>query len=229
MKIVVLKENEAAPRVVEAKEITLELLQKEVGGYIEEAPKPRAGGNDILAGNSCSVWCDEDGILKRRMPNIFWDSISEGLQSLVGNIVVTGNSGPDITPLKDGAIPQVMKALKGRRFIIDSFRKAWKEEFGEKPKIIKGPWKDNSIRGYNGEGTRALVKYKGNTYLVDVRWTADHGNEGFIEKVRVKKSGELWRCSSDNEVIPLSHDGEKGLYEFLERFDWEAWERRMKE
>lgn len=106
MKIVVLKENEAAP-------------------------KPRAGGNDILAGNSCSVWCDEEGILKRRMPNIFWDSMSEGLQSLVGNIVVTGNGGPDITPLKEGAIPQVMKALKGRRFIIDRFREAWKEEFGK--------------------------------------------------------------------------------------------------
>lgn len=61
MKIVVLKENESVPRVVETKEITLELLQKEVGGYIEAVPAYHGAPMDILRNQKrFIVWCDEE-------------------------------------------------------------------------------------------------------------------------------------------------------------------------
>lgn len=223
MKIVVLKENESVPRVVETKEITLELLQKEVGGYIEAVPAYHGAPMDILRNQKrFIVWCDEEGLLKGKGPNIFWTANAEGLRFIVGDVVVTGKKGEDTVSVADEDIPKIIAALNDRRYVLENARKAWKE----KPTVVKGPWKESAHSEYTGEGTRALVKYKDKTWLIDVRWTADNGNEALIQRVYPRASGGFF-YGSENEVFSLTKDGEEGMREFMETFDWDDWEGRQ--
>lgn len=237
MKIVVLKETDDEPKTVECgKEISLELMQKEVGGYVEKAPAYFTGPVDLLRNHEkVEVWCDEEGLMKGRLPNILWTHNAEGLRILVGNVVVTGKN---MTPLPDKLVPIVIECLKGRRFVIEHAREAFKEdkdfqEFimtsgpkeGKKaPEIIKGPWHDSSVKGYTGEGTRAIVQYGDYYYLIDVRWTAGAGNEAYISYAYIKQSGEWY--FNNRYTLPLENDGLKGLQEFIHTYDWEKQDKR---
>lgn len=70
------------------------------------------------------------------------------------------------------------------------------------------------------------MKYKDKTWLIDVRWTADNGNEALIQRVYPRASGGFF-YGSENEVFRLTKDGEEGMREFMETFDWDDWEGRQ--
>lgn len=65
------------------------------------------------------------------------------------------------------------------------------------------------------KGYRATIQFKNIRYLLDARWTPDHGNEVGI--VKVNKRGKEIGCW---EVFPIKEISEQGLEDFIACFDW---------
>lgn len=74
-------------------EITLEMLQELVGGYIEMAPAPG------LTRNKIGVLVNEEGLLKKLPFNLFW-----GGNPIVGTVVFVRVAGEDFAGLTDDQI-----------------------------------------------------------------------------------------------------------------------------
>lgn len=87
---------------VDVKEVTLEELQKEVGGYIQTCAPVELQVENI------QMLCDEEGLLKHRVPN-------ENLYPFffVGNIVFVGVDGEELVGLTNEQETFVREWLKG--------------------------------------------------------------------------------------------------------------------
>lgn len=83
-------------------EVTLELLQKEVGGYIQTCAPVE------LLERNIEMLCDEEGLLKHRLPN-------ENLYPFfyVGNIVFVGVDDENLVGLTDEQESFVREWLNG--------------------------------------------------------------------------------------------------------------------
>jgi hypothetical protein len=80
--------------VLSRESVSLEDVQKAVGGYIEAVPL-----FNTYKGEKAQAWCDEEGKLKGYTPNMFaqkaWADSTDAANydQLVGNIVIlTGNA-----------------------------------------------------------------------------------------------------------------------------------------
>jgi hypothetical protein len=80
--------------VLSRESVSLEDVQKAVGGYIEAVPL-----FNTYKDEECQAWCDEEGKLKGYEPNIYaqkvWAEASDAANydQLVGNIVIlTGDA-----------------------------------------------------------------------------------------------------------------------------------------
>lgn len=67
------------------------------------------------------------------------------------------------------------------------------------------------------KGYRAIIQYRKTRYMLDARWTPDHGNEVGIVKVNDKgKEIGHW------DVFPIKEISEQSLEDFITNFDWET-------
>lgn len=112
IKGIFLAENSKEPVVVEfEKEDTLKSLQYYVEGYIEHATATSYGNNDKRLRN-LDIWCNEEGLLQNKQPNIVLNPFEPDISLVVGNIIVTGHRGECTASVPDTKIEGVIEILK---------------------------------------------------------------------------------------------------------------------